>query len=145
MIAEQARYDKEYVEEWLLHAGELMSMWQVSGTRPATFKSTMPDYVREFMDAYSPFSDAPLKFNLEAHQVETMNQVYGWVIKIPNVNIRRVLMAASLVNPESGRRKYSWVRIAKMMRVSDKTAKAMYQDGLSRISGMLNVGKIEPL
>ena len=137
-------YDADYVEAHLIEAGKSFLRLSAHGTKPSMGRLSLFDFmVLKASEAYPDAEpDLPRQSN-NCAQITHMDNVWEWVLCLPDRQVRKVILLRMLVDPYTDRHHYTWRKIGRRMRCNHKTAKSWYQIGLSQIVGRLNSGVVE--
>ena len=139
----QAAYTSEIVETRLYEAGRSLVALRVSGLRPATYRSGMPDFQREVVESYNVASADYRVSPPTAREIDAMDQALTWIQLLPGSNtdemrVRKLVGARILCSPKTDRPFYSWRQLGKEIGASHTTAKTLFLDAVSTITRALN-------
>lgn len=132
--ATQARKEA-YIEANLIDAGKAFMRLSAHGTRPHMGASPLFEFlVHSVHEAYNYNHCTPPKQYNTTKQASHMEAWEEFILMIPEGNIRRVILMRMLVRPENDRHVYSWSKIARRLKCSDKTAKVWWEEGLRKLA-----------
>lgn len=130
----------DQVEEWLNEAGMTLATLRMKGLRPAGVKINWPDVVvdpddlcwlRDSDDVLPPpSSDA----------IARMDIALSWVPLIDDKRLRVVVNKRLIVNPISGKFRWEWRKLGRLLGIDHKTAQAWHR----RACGVI-AKKIRPM
>lgn len=143
----------EIVKNTIERAGRTLAMFPRGFGKPMGYKSCLPEPLREMviyvnedgkgLEIILPEPEA-MKARASIREVTELDTVIGWIqdyaLYCRAKNIRKgcidVMWLGMLHHPASGRRLYSWRKLAKKMGVAEITIRRWYSDGIDRISLM---------
>lgn len=133
-------FTAEYVIARLQEACSTLAAMRVSGTRPAGYRSSMPEIVRNFWDCYQ--SQGVIDIRLPqptARDISNADEALAWVALIPadRYVLRRLVLARSIMR-RSGRPAQSWRDLGDLLGASHTAVKGWFDDAISLIVRKLN-------
>lgn len=131
-----------FVETALYAAGRTLMALPATGTRPAGFRSGMPEFLRDVEDLKHAETHYRVPVPPPA-AISAMEQALSWISLLPGITdleikIRRLVCARCLISPRTDRNLYSWKRLGDVFGCSDKTAKTRWIDAVATITAALN-------
>lgn len=139
-------YTPEQIKIIVESAGMTEMMLPPNGARPAGYRSAWPEFAQEFSDYIgAPKQNKNRMPRPSTRQMDEYAQVQDWIVKlaiyakqkqIPHVP--RTLVLGMLHWPTSGRRRYSWSKLSRILNCSHPTAKSWYMDGIEIITRISN-------
>lgn len=136
---ENAEYNEHYVNAYLDEAGKAFLRLSAHGTRPQMRTAGLFEFMlRDTKEAYGYNEGQSPRTTNSSRQTTQMEIVQEWVLNVPEVKHRRVMLMRMLICPRTDKRHLSWKKIGHKMGVSDVTAKAWYKAGVQNIVGKLN-------
>lgn len=136
--------NREEVKRRIEEAGRTALMLPGGQIGPTGYKSCWPDYVRRFEDMVGVLHrNKRTKLMATPRQIDEYDEVEIWLAglkrhcdrkKIPHVS--RAVGYGMLRRP-SGRRVYSWRKVAKKLHCNHKTARVWYESGIDIITKQL--------
>lgn len=133
-------FTAEYVVATFERAGQTLLSLPITGSRPAGYRSNMPEIVRQFAEAYGTTEEELRPATPSARAISEMDEVFSWVSLIPadRFVVRRVVQCRALVNPLTGRHLYSWAKLGKHLRCDFRAAQRWHAEGIATIVARLN-------
>ena len=131
----------ETVEARLLDAGRtLMALW-VGGTRPAGYRSAMPEFVRVFEEDVRYQRTAMPVLPPAPRAISAMDQTLSWIGLLPRdrVVMRRVVGLRMLCRPHDTRPLFSWRRIGADLHASHEAVRQWHEQAVEVIVVALNL------
>ncbi|MFT8471365.1 DUF6362 family protein [Acetobacter persici] len=122
-------------EARLFEAGVTLASLPARDLAPSTRVSAWRDTLMDLDDLLSITGDEIIRPPIpSAAKISRMDEALNWVAGIPAENHRRVVLLWMMINPISGRHRYSWRVIGGKMGISHHTAKGWFSAGLSAIT-----------
>lgn len=132
--------------EWVIgrleDAGRTLLALQVRGVRPGGYRSTMPETVQEFAEAYGWTDERPRAAVPSAADITRMDEALAWPGLIPadRTVLKRLVHARALVNPLTDRHLFSWRRLGAVVGADHKAVQRWHAQGIDLIVDGLRRG-----
>lgn len=132
-IAERPR-DTEGVAYWLEKAGITLQCLPDTGPRLGLrLVSLELQAAARMAGQVSGGERRALRPSLEPGDIEAMDTAFAWLSLIDNRTERRIVCARLLVDPRTGRHRYSWRAIGRLLGVDHHAVQGWWQSGIAKI------------
>ncbi|WP_146882715.1 DUF6362 family protein [Acetobacter nitrogenifigens] len=124
----------DQIAEWLDEAGLTLATLRVKGLRPAGVKINWPDIVMDREDlAWLRESDGVLP-PPAADAIARLDIVLGWPAMIEDLRHRNVVNKRMIVNPYSGKYRWEWRSLGRLLGIDHKTAQAWHRQACGALA-----------
>ena len=134
------KINPEEVKIWLEWASSKLLSMQISNPAPRAPGSGWPEIARDPI-AYGYSGEKLKPAYPRANEITLMDEILSLPSLIPDVTLRRVVNARSLITPVANRHVYSWNKIALMIHSDRRKAASLYEEGIKAIVSNLAPGK----
>ena len=148
------RYDAELVIYRLEEAGRTLLALPNRGCMPAGMGAAWPDVVHAAVEAYGYDPEQIRPAVPSAEKITRMDEVWRWLVLIPldrnkpgseepwsrhgGAVLRRIVMMRALVNPMTGRHRWSWRRMGLALNCSHEALRIWHATAIDRLVSALN-------
>jgi hypothetical protein len=138
--ASPCRLTEQEVELRLEEASRTLYHLRVVGVSPAQIRSSMPEVVHTFEEAYGWTAAEPRAPVPQAREVTRMDQAFAWLRLIPEDRrvLRRVVALRSLTKPGTGKHLMGWRKIGDRLGASHEAVRLWHAQGIAIIAAALN-------
>jgi hypothetical protein len=137
----------QQINERLCEAGRtLLSLPMPRHSYPTGYRSAWPDTVQSHVDWFAAqvMADEDNRLEMLAgrnnvrvrplqRQIDGLDEVLSWVLRIRDGRHRRVVTLRSLVHPITGRHLYGWRRLARALDAHENTIRNWHAQGIDDI------------
>ena len=134
------RFDPALVQDRLEEASRTLYALRVAGVSPARLRSSMPEVVRSFEEAYGWVETRNRVEPPGPRAISRMDEAFAWVALIPQdrVVLRRVVLLRALTKPGADKPLLGWRRIGDRVGASHVAVLGWHKAAIATIVARLN-------